>query len=191
MRVPARSTPWRQKPPASMSRIEAVVGELVRCLPYTSDWRIQKACFVAEVQSIEERLERLSDADFAAWDYGPWSLNIREALESLCHRNALRLKVAASARRPQAEYYELASQHQMPALDPESRDFLRQLARSVALLKGEDLTALAKSTAPFLETSPRKLIDLDGYLAEIRSRHQRLQRSKKVSRLVSEALGSD
>ena len=60
-------SPWRPISEADRRRAALVVANLISRLDFGTDWRLQKAYFLAEVWSIEERLRRLSAVDFASW----------------------------------------------------------------------------------------------------------------------------
>src|SRR3990170_5936330 len=76
-------SPWRTLSDSQARKVEAISATFLSHLDFMTDRRLQKAYYLAEVWSIEERLERLSEVDFASWRHGPWSLHVRESEERL------------------------------------------------------------------------------------------------------------
>ena len=141
-----------------------------------------------EVWSIEERLSRLTAADFASWTYGPWSLHVREGVESLEAARVVQIESRTARRREAAEFLQIRKEARIPPLPAEDADFLATIAEQIKFLDGDTLTRIAKSTKPYADTVPRHRIDLDGYLEELRRKHAKFVASPKVARLVEEAM---
>jgi len=181
------SSPWRPLSGADATRVAAVVTHLVSRLDFVTDWRLQKAYFLAEVRSIEERLCRLSAADFASWMHGPWSLHVREAAEVLEADEVLQRVVRPALRRPEAEFLRVTNTRKIAYVGDVEGGFLDLVSKEIKYLNGEALTNLAKNTTPFRVTSPRERIDLDHYLESMKEKHARFARSPKVASLVAEA----
>lgn len=180
-------SPWRSLSADEAERAVAVSANLITRLDYVTDWRLQKAYYLAEVRSIEERLSRLSRVDFALWTYGPWSLHVREAVELLEERGALKRSRQPARRRPEAEFFGLTKVKGLPALRSDDEDFLDQVSKEIKYLSGDALTRAAKATTPCRKAEAGQLIDLDGYLEALRGKHARFVRSPKVAALVAEA----
>jgi uncharacterized phage-associated protein len=152
-----------------------------------TDWRLQKAYFLSEVWSIEERLKRLSAVDFASWTHGPWSLHVREATEALESTMIVRRETQPARRRSEAEFLSVPEPEEVPAMSNEEYEFLDMVAAQIRFLDGESLTKTAKATPPYVASRARQLIDLDGYLETLRRKHSRLAASQKVAALIAEA----
>lgn len=164
-----------------------MAAHLVSRLDFATDWRLQKSYFLAEVWSIEERLSRLSNVDFAAWSHGPWSLHVREATELLESEGLLTKVRQAARRRPEAEFLKVRSVGELPDVHEEEKEFLDVVAAELKYLDGNTLTSVAKATPPYMAAKPKRLVDLDGYLESIRKKHTALAESRKVAALVAEA----
>lgn len=180
------STRWRPLSDSEARCAEDVAAELLGRLDLVTDWRLQKAYFLAEVWSIEERLERLSKVDFASWKHGPWSLHIRQAEEALEDLGLLFRDCRPAKRRSEAEFLKLKAK---PAtgLDKGEKDFLDSVAEQLRYLDGDALTALAKDTAPYTSTDHHEIIDLYAYLKDLRRKHEKFDNSPRVAALVAEA----
>src|SRR5207249_10830748 len=109
-------SPWRPISEADRRRAALVVANLISRLDFVTDWRLQKAYYLAEVWSIDERLCRLSGADFASWTHGPWSLHVREAAEILEAKGILVRTKQRAKRRPEAEFLKVVKADQLPDL---------------------------------------------------------------------------
>ena len=135
--------------------------------------------------SIEERLCRLSEVEFASWTHGPWSLHVREAEEALEADGLLvRLRQKAT-RRPEAEFLRITQRNKLPPLKEPEEEFLDSFAAQIKYTDGETLTKIAKATLPFRSTKSEDLVDLSGYLEDLKKKHERFARSRKVARLVA------
>lgn len=178
---------WRSLGPEEVTRAVAVSANLVSNLDFVTDWRLQKAYYLAEVWSIEERLCRLSSVDFASWTFGPWSLHVREATELLEEKGILKRIRQPAKQRPEADFLELTKRPKLPEIGSDDGEFVASLSEQIKYLGGEELTKAAKATAPYHETEPRQLIDLDGYLKALKDKHVSLARSPKVAALVAAA----
>lgn len=63
--------------------LEHAVWFVTREHPYgLSKFRLMKILWLAELRSIEERKERLTNASWIRWHFGPFSLDIQRALET-------------------------------------------------------------------------------------------------------------
>ncbi len=180
------NTRWRPLSGSEARRAGDITAELLHRLDLVTDWRLQKAYFLAEVWSIEERLERLSNVDFASWKHGPWSLHIRQAEEALEDLGLLSRNYRPAKRRPEAEFLKLKAR---PAtrLGQGEREFLDGVAEQLRYLNGDALTALAKETIPYTSAEHHEIIDLDAYLEELRKKHEKFDNSPRVAALVAEA----
>ena len=180
-------SPWGAISEADRRRAALVTGHLISRLDYVTDWRLQKSYYLAEVWSIEERLCRLSNVEFASWTHGPWSLHVREAEETL-EAEGLIVRVRQRARRrPEAEFLRITEGTELPAIAESEEEFLDSFASQIKYVGGETLTKIAKATSPFQTTKPEHLVDLDGYLQALQKKHDRFTRSRKVARLISQA----
>lgn len=180
-------SPWRPLRPADFGKAAAVSASLISRLDFVTDWRLQKSYYLAEVWSIEERLTRLSAAEFASWTHGPWSLHVREASESLEAGGVIERYTKPARRQPEAEFLRMAKPKAAPKLEEDEAEFLERVAEQIRFLDGDTLTKVAKRTLPYLETKPQLLIDLDGYLEDIKRKHARLVESPRIAALVAEA----
>src|SRR5207245_11091328 len=117
-------SPWRPSREADRRRAALVVANLISRLDFVTDWRLQKAYFLAEVWSIEERLCRLSAVDFASWAHGPWSLHVREAEEALEAQDIVSRVRHAAKRRPEAEFFQIKQADSLPALEGSDSELL-------------------------------------------------------------------
>lgn len=180
-------SPWRALSESEIRRIIGVTSALVPKLDFVTDWRLQKAYYLAEVWSIEERLCRLSEADFASWTHGPWSLHVREAAEFLEAKGTLVRVRQRAKRRPEAEFLKVERADQVVRLGEGDEEFLESVSEQVRYLSGEKLTKIAKATQPYFVTKPAQRIDLDLYLETVRRKHEALVSSPRVAKLVAEA----
>ncbi len=178
---------WRPLGASESRRAQAVTANVIARLEFVTDWRLQKAYFLSEVWSIEERLKRLSAVDFASWTHGPWSLHVREATEALESEQTVHREVQPAKRRSEAEFLRVSDLGEVPAMNYEESDFLDTVAGQIKFLDGEMLTKIAKSTSPYAASRARQLIDLDGYLGTLKRKHSKLATSQKVAALVAEA----
>ena len=181
------STPWRSVSEANQRRAAEISAHLIARLDFVTDWRLQKSYYLAEVRSIEERLRRLSHVEFASWKHGPWSVHVREAEETLEMEGLVVRVVKRAVRRPEAEFLKVADAAALPPLEDGDQEFLDAFAKEIKFVDGDRLTGMAKATPPFQASKPKQLIDLDGYLENLRAKHERFVRSPKVARLVAEA----
>lgn len=180
-------SPWRPLSEAERLKTASVAANLVARLDFVTDWRLQKSYYLAEVWSIEERLCRLSEVEFASWTHGPWSLHVRAAEEALEADGLVDRVKQAARRRPEAEFLRIAQRSKVPPLGEADEDFLDSLAAQIKYVDGDSLTKIAKSTVPFQLTKPEHLVDLDGYLEALKKKHERFVRSPKVAKLVAQA----
>ena len=180
-------SPWRPISESDGRKAAAIVANLIPRIDFVTDWRLQKAYYLAEVWSIEDRLRRLSGVDFASWTHGPWSLHVREAAESLEAQGLVMRVTQPAKRRPEAEFLKVVQASRIPHLNEEDKEFLASFVAPIRYLDGDTLTKIAKKTRPYIAAKPRQLIDLDGYLESLRSKHARLAESRKVASLVAEA----
>lgn len=164
-----------------------VTSNLVSKLAFVTDWRLQKAYYLAEVWSIEERLSRLSVADFASWTHGPWSLHVREAAEILEAKGTLKRTKQRAKRRSEAEFLKVVKTDQLADLGEKDEEFLESLSRQMRYLSGEKLTEIAKGTPPYVATKRGQRIDLDAYLESIKRKHEELASSPRAAALIAEA----
>jgi len=178
---------WRRLGASDARRSRAVSANLIARLDLVTDWRLQKAYFLSEVWSIEERLTRLSAVDFASWTHGPWSLHVREATEALESEMVVRRETQPARRRPEAEFLKVIAPEEIPALSGGESEFLDIVAAQIRFLDGESLTKVAKATPPCAASKARQLIDLDGYLETLKTKHSRFAASQRVAALVAEA----
>jgi len=178
---------WRPLGASEARRARAVSANLIARLDFVTDWRLQKAYFLSEVWSIEERLKRLSAVDFASWTHGPWSLHVREATEALESGLIVRRETQPARRRSEAEFLNVPEPKDIPAMSGEESEFLDVVASQIRFLDGESLTKVAKATPPCAISKARQLIDLDGYLETLRRKHSKLAASRKVAALIAEA----
>jgi len=139
------------------------------------------------VWSIEERLCRLSEVEFASWTHGPWSLHVREAEEALEADGLVDRVREPAKRRPEAEFLRITQKGKVPPLGAADEEFLDSFAAQIKYTDGDTLTKIAKSTMPFQSTKPEDLVDLDSYLDAFKKKHERFVRSPKVARLVAQA----
>src|SRR5205809_6125680 len=100
-------SPWRPISEADRRRAALVVANLISRLDFVTDWRLQKAYFLAEVWTLVERLRRLCAVDFASWAHGPWSLHVREAKEALEAQEIVSRVRHPDRRRPEAEVHKI------------------------------------------------------------------------------------
>lgn len=179
--------PWRPMSKADSRKAQAIAARLISRLDFVTDWRLQKAYFLAEVWCIEERLHRLSAADFASWTYGPWSLHVRQATEALEATGTVTRTADRARRRGEAEFLNVKAERRTVGLRGADREFLDSVADEIRYLNGDDLTKVAKATPPYLAAEPRHLIDLNRYLDQLKRKHARFAESPKVAALVAEA----
>ncbi len=180
-------SPWRPLGEEERRKAASVAANLVSRMDFVTDWRLQKSYYLAEVWSIEERLCRLSDVDFASWTHGPWSLHVREAEEALEADGLIDRVRQTARRRPEAEFIRITQRSKVPPLGDSDEEFLDSFAAHIRYTNGETLTKIAKSTVPFQSTKLEDLVDLDGYLEALRKKHERFVRSPKVAKLVDQA----
>ncbi len=168
--------------------IQSVVTLLTLNMGFAPDRRIQKAFFLAEVWSIEERLTRLTRADFASWTHGPWSLQVKVAEEDLQWEGILRPKQDVPKKYKDAEFLEIVKiPKSFLSLKEEDEKFIKSFADQIRFIDSEKLTQLAKTTKPYLSTKDKEIIDLDGYLKEMKEKQIRFQDSDRVARFIGEA----
>src|SRR5712691_5223954 len=133
---------WRPLSEAARRKTANMAANLVARLDLVTDWRLQKSYYLAEVWSIEERLRRLSDVEFASWTYGPWSLHVREAEEALeAHGLLVRVRHQAK-RRPEAEFFQIPQRTKLPQLEETEVDFLDSFAAQIKYTDGATLTKI-------------------------------------------------
>lgn len=173
--------------PADEQTIQAIVANLAAKLPFTTDRRLQKAFYLAEVWSIEERLSRMSLVDFVSWTYGPWSLQIRVVEEKLQDEGVLGIVEKIPKKYEGAEFLQVINARSIPSMKSSEREFLNSFIDQVRYIDSEELTKMAKSTRPFKATKPHEIIGLDRYLAEMQEKHKRFQNSEKVAKLIFDA----
>src|SRR4030067_253115 len=113
-------SPWRGLSESEVRRGVGVPSNLVSKLDLVTDWRLQKAYFLSEVWSIEERLKRLSAVDFASWTHGPWSLHVREATEALESERTVHREVQPAKRRSEAEFLRVSDPGEVPTIRGEA-----------------------------------------------------------------------
>jgi len=178
---------WRPLGASDARKAQAVSANLIARLDFVTDWRLQKAYFLSEVWSIEERLKRLSAVDFASWTHGPWSLHVREATEALESKLIVWREAQPARRRSEAEFLKVPVPEEVPAMSDEESEFLDVVAAQIKFLDGDSLTKVAKATPPYVASKARQLIDLDEYLEALRRKHSRLATSQKVAALIAEA----
>jgi len=169
------------------SKVDAVSATFLSNLDYMTDRRLQKAYYLAEVWSIEERLERLSEVDFASWRHGPWSLHVRESEERLESRGVVERIIKPAKGGLEVELLKATKPFGASPLAGDEREFLVGVSAALRFIDSEKLTEVAKATEPFRVTSPEARIDLNGYLETIRTRHAKLVDSPRVAALVAEA----
>lgn len=180
-------SPWRSLSERQARKVDAVSAAFLSNLKYVTDRRLQKAYYLAEVWSIEERLERLSEVDFASWRHGPWSLHVRESEERLESRGVVERIIKPARGGLEVELLRVTKPSGSSALARDELEFLVEVSAAIRFIDSEKLTQVAKATAPFRVTSPEARIDLDGYLETIRKRHAMLVDSPRVAALVAEA----
>jgi len=156
-------------------------------MSHVTDQRLQKSFFIAEVWSIEERLRRLSPAEFVAWKHGPWSIHVRQGAEAAVESGSITTTVKAAKRRPEAEFLEGAPNWKPRLLSKEDLEFLDMTLLQIRYLDNDRLTAVSKASPPFVRTPYGESIDLDGYLRALNEKHAKLQNSDRIARLVAEA----
>jgi len=180
-------SPWRALGAAERRKAADVAANLVARLDWVTDWRLQKSYYLAEVWSIEERLCRLSEVQFASWTHGPWSLHVREAEEAL-EADGLLVRVRQQAkRRPEAEFLRIPESRKLRPLEDSENEFLNAFSAQIKYTDGETLTKIAKATVPFQSTKRKDLVDLHGYLEALKKKHERFTQSPKVAKLVAQA----
>ncbi len=185
--IKVAASPWRPLSVEERRKAASVAANLVSRVDFVTDWRLQKSYYLAEVWSIEERLCRLSEVEFASWTHGPWSLHVREAEEAL-EADGLVDRVRQKAkRRPEAEFLRINQRSKVPPLGYADEEFLDSFAAQIKYTDGDTLTKIAKSTVPFQSTKPEDLVDLDGYLQALKKKHERFVHSPKVAKLVAQA----
>src|SRR5712691_2637292 len=114
--IEVAGSPWRPLGEEERRKAASVAANLVSREDIVTDWRLQKSYYLAEVSSLEERLCRLSEVEFASWTHGPWSLHVREAEEAL-EADGLLVRVRQKAkRRPDAEFLRITQRSKLPAL---------------------------------------------------------------------------
>jgi len=178
---------WRALGAAERRKAADVAANLVARLDWVTDWRLQKSYYLAEVWSIEERLCRLSEVQFASWTHGPWSLHVREAEEAL-EADGLLVRVRQQAkRRPEAEFLRIPESRKLRPLEDSENEFLNAFSAQIKYTYGETLTKIAKATVPFQSTKRKDLVDLHGYLEALKKKHERFTQSPKVAKLVAQA----
>lgn len=181
------ASPWRELSESEIRRVVGVTSNLVSKLDFVTDWRLQKAYYLAEVWSIEERLCRLSGADFASWTHGPWSLHVREAAEILEAKGTLARTKQRAKRRPEADFLRVVKTDQLANLGEKDEEFLESVSEQVKYLGGEKLTKIAKGTQPYAATKRGQRIDLDVYLESIKRKLEKLANSPRAAALIAEA----
>jgi len=181
------ASPWRGLSEAEVRRVVGVTSNLVSKLDFVTDWRLQKAYYLAEVWSIDERLCRLSGADFASWTHGPWSLHVREAAEILEAKGILVRTKQRAKRRPEAEFLKVVKADQLPDLGEKDEEFLESVSKQMKYLSGEKLTEIAKGTQPYTATKRGQCIDLGAYLESVKRKHEQLANSPRAAALIAEA----
>src|SRR5437870_9588399 len=166
-------SPWRPISEADRRRAALVVANLISRLDFVTDWRLQKAYFLAEVWSIEERLRRLSAVDFASWAQGPWSLHVREAEEALEAQDIVSRVRHPAKRRPEAEFLQIKKAEKLPPLEESDSEFLDSFAAQVKFVDGEKLTEITKLTLPFQATKRDASVTLISYFKTLQKKHNR------------------
>ncbi len=73
------------------------------------------------------------------------------------------------------------------SLKEEDEKFIKSFADQIRFIDSEKLTQLAKTTKPYLSTKDKEIIDLDGYLKEMKEKQIRFQDSDRVARFIGEA----
>ena len=179
--------PWRGLSESEVRRVVGVTSNLVSKLDFVTDWRLQKAYYLAEVWSVEERLCRLSAAEFASWTHGPWSLHVREAAEVLEAKGFLVRTKQRAKRRPEADFLKVVKVNQLADIGEKDEEFLESVSKQMKYLSGEKLTTITKGTQPYLATKQGERIDLDAYLESIKRKHVALANSPRAAALIAEA----
>ena len=164
-----------------------MAANLVARLDWVTDWRLQKSYYLAEVWSIEERLCRLSEVQFASWTHGPWSLHVREAEEALEADGLLVRGRQQAKRRPEAEFLRIPESRKLRPLEDSENEFLDAFSAQIKYTDGETLTKIAKATVPFQSTERKDLVDLHGYLEALKKKHERFAQSRRVAKLIAQA----
>jgi uncharacterized phage-associated protein len=180
-------SPWRGLSESEIRRVVGVTSNLVSKLEFVTDWRLQKAYYLAEVWSVEERLCRLSAADFASWTHGPWSLHVRESAEILEAKGILARAKQRAKRRPEAEFLKVVKIDQLSDVGEKDEEFLESMSKQMKYLSGEKLTDIAKGTQPYLATKRGQRIDLSAYLESLKRKHKELANSPRAAALIAEA----
>jgi len=180
-------SPWRTLSDSQARKVEAISATFLSHLDYMTDRRLQKAFYLAEVWSIEERLERLSQVDFASWHHGPWSLHVREGTERLESSGTVERIFRLADDGLEIDFLKVTSPVEFPELHREEAEFLVDVSAALRFMKSGKLTHVAKATTPFRLTPPEARIDLDAYLESVKQRHAKLVNSPKVAALVAEA----
>ena len=180
-------SPWRPLSDSQARKVEAISAALLSHLDFMTDRRLQKVFYLAEVWSIEERLERLSPVDFASWHHGPWSLHVREGTERLESRGIVERVIQPAEGGLEFEFLRVTGPIGSFQLPPAEAEFVVEVSAALRYMKSGKLTHVAKATLPFQRTLPETRIDLDAYLESLKQRHVRLVTSPKVAALVAEA----
>jgi len=153
--------------PEDTNEVLGVVSRIVGKKRGASDRILQKAYYLACVESIEDRLTKLPSPRFFSWTYGPWSKQLREIMEAAEDTGAVEVDFGPSRYKPVTKVYKWPAKRELPPMkDPEDATFIEGFMHHVAKLPGDELTSLAKKTVPYLRTPSGHPIDLDGYLAE-------------------------
>jgi len=140
-------SPWRSLSESQASKVDAVSATFLSNLDYMTDRRLQKAYYLAEVWSIEERLERLSEVDFASWRHGPWSLHVRESEERLESRGVVERIIKPAKGGLEVELLKATKPFGASPLAGDEREFLVGVSAALRFIDSEKLTEVAKATS--------------------------------------------
>lgn len=164
----------------------SAVSRVIRLRGGASDWTLQKTYYLACVESIEDRLVTLPDARFFSWSYGPWSKDLRQLVDMAASAGKLALTLARSKYQEVTRVYKWPRGHELPPMaNVDDASFLDEFLARSADLTGEELTLLAKETAPYKGTEQGRPIDLNHYLESRRRAVEKLSNDETLAQLLA------
>jgi hypothetical protein len=172
--------------PERMADTLAIVSRIIHPKGGASDWTLQKSYFLACVESIEDRHVALPAPRFYSWTYGPWSKDLRELLELASAAGDVEPELVQSRHRSVTKVYKWPSARPvLPLRNVSDSEFLDTFVGRISKLSGDELTRLAKDTAPYRSTQFGQPIDLDGYLAKRKTELESLSDDARLSDILS------
>jgi len=151
------------------SKLRHVIEGFLSKYEFLHEYRLQKLIYMADLLSIEEKDNRITEADFMPFMYGSYSEDIAEILESLEEKEEIGTKADMHHGKVTTAYFDEAIDDDK--ISPEIKELIDRVHKVTKSRSNDDLANWSKETWLYENTPYAEKMDFEEYKRKVDSGH--------------------